>query len=237
MRLAHAVSAPALLQLAACGQAAAPSDADAQPATHRRQPPDATPAEPRRNYRAPLNTPADRRASIPKAKCGEMVTPQFTVADLRTRPAGRVAAARDRQPGPCASSCYGVGHAGHRLHAPKQRRLTGRRSMAKPPAATIVVRPASGSSAREIAEGWPGLTTSRSQIAGTTGTDLRQWQRHRGRIPRSAAAERFITTRRTNRRPCRAAASRRRASVDPPRARRSPLAPRTPRTPLLGNAR
>ncbi|MEZ5995419.1 MAG: hypothetical protein R3C25_06665 [Hyphomonadaceae bacterium] len=71
MRIAHLLSASAFFVLAACGQAAAPSEAEAQTAA--------------------AISPADQAAMLgqsPNAQgqveneCGEMITPQFLNVDL-----------------------------------------------------------------------------------------------------------------------------------------------------------
>lgn len=105
MRLVHAISASLFLALAACGQAAAPSEADAQTAGATAQNGEVTPAE-RAAILAALSMRANGGGQVQNA-CEEMVSPQFTVADLGSGP-GRVIAFTIGG-GPNMASCYGDG--------------------------------------------------------------------------------------------------------------------------------
>ncbi len=105
MRLVHAISASLILALAACGQAAAPSEADAQTAGATAQNGEVTPAE-RAAILAALSMRANGGGQVQNA-CEEMVSPQFTVADLGSGP-GRVIAFTIGG-GPNMASCYGDG--------------------------------------------------------------------------------------------------------------------------------
>lgn len=104
MRLAHAISASLLFALAACGEAAAPTEADAQTAsaTHGAE---ITSAE-RTAILAASNMQANAQGLI-ENECGEAVTPQFLLADLGPGP-GRVIAFI-MVGGPNTISCYGDG--------------------------------------------------------------------------------------------------------------------------------
>lgn len=103
MRLVHAISATLFFALAACGQAAAPSEADAQTAAT--QSGDVTGAE-RTAILTALQMRADGQGRV-QNECGELVTPQFTVADIGSGP-GRVVAFTIGG-GPNMLTCYGDG--------------------------------------------------------------------------------------------------------------------------------
>lgn len=105
MRLVQAISASLFFALAACGQAAAPSEADAQTAGAAAQSGEVTAAE-RTAILAALNLPADAQGRVLNA-CDERVTPQFTVADIGSGP-GRVIAFTIGG-GPNMLTCYGDG--------------------------------------------------------------------------------------------------------------------------------
>ncbi len=106
MRIFKAVSASLFFALAACGQAAAPTEADAQTnAGAAAQSGEATAAE-RTAILAALNMRANARGQV-ENECGEMVTPQFTVADIGSGP-GRVVAFTIGG-GPNMLTCYGDG--------------------------------------------------------------------------------------------------------------------------------
>ena len=103
MRLVQALSASLFFALAACGQATAPSEADAQ--TTATQSTEASPAE-RTAILAALSLRANGQGQV-ENECGEMVTPQFLVADIGSGP-GRVIAFAIGG-GPNMASCYGDG--------------------------------------------------------------------------------------------------------------------------------
>lgn len=103
MRLAHTISASLLFALAACGQAAAPNEADAQTATA--QGGEVTGAE-RNAIIAALQLRADGQGRVVN-ECGEAVTPQYHVADIGSGP-GRVIAFTIGG-GPNQLTCYGDG--------------------------------------------------------------------------------------------------------------------------------
>lgn len=105
MRLVHAISASLFLAVAACGQAAAPSEADAQTAGATAQSGDVTDAE-RSAILTALSMRANAQGQV-ENECGEMVTPQFQVADIGSGP-GRVVAFTIGG-GPNMLTCYGDG--------------------------------------------------------------------------------------------------------------------------------
>jgi hypothetical protein len=105
MRLVHAISASLFFALAACGQAAAPTEADAQTAAATAQSGEATAAE-RAAIITALHLRANASGQVQNA-CEEMVTPQFNVADVGSGP-GRVIAFTIGG-GPNMLTCYGDG--------------------------------------------------------------------------------------------------------------------------------
>jgi len=102
MRLAHAISISLFFALAACGQAAAPTEAEAQTAVQNGE---VTAAE-RSAIFAALNLRPDAQGRV-ENECGEHVTPQFTTADIGSGP-GRVIAFTIGG-GPNMLTCYGDG--------------------------------------------------------------------------------------------------------------------------------
>jgi hypothetical protein len=104
MRFVQVISATLFFALAACGQAAAPSEADAQTAGAA-QSGEVTSAE-RAAILAALNLRANGQGLV-ENECGERVTPRFLVADIGSGP-GRVIAF-DIGGGPNTISCYGDG--------------------------------------------------------------------------------------------------------------------------------
>jgi len=103
MRFVQIVTAACFFALAACGQATAPNEADAQTATA--QSGDVTSAE-RNAILAALQMRADAQGRV-ENECGELVTPQFIVADIGSGP-GRVIAFNIGG-GPNMLTCYGDG--------------------------------------------------------------------------------------------------------------------------------
>lgn len=101
MRLIKAISVSVFLALAACGQAAAPSDADAQPAATG----EATAAE-KSAILSALQMTANAQGQV-ENECGELVTPQFVTADVG--PGVGRAIAFVIGGGPNFLSCYGDG--------------------------------------------------------------------------------------------------------------------------------
>lgn len=102
MRLVHAISASFFLILAACGQAAAPTEADAQTAAASGE----VTADERNGVLAALQMRVDAQGQV-ENECGERVTPTFQVADIGSGP-GRVIAF-NISGGPNMLTCYGDG--------------------------------------------------------------------------------------------------------------------------------
>ncbi|MEZ5970856.1 MAG: hypothetical protein R3C31_03485 [Hyphomonadaceae bacterium] len=105
MRIVQAVTATLFFALAACGQAAAPPEADAQTAGATAQSGEATATE-RTAILSALSLRANAQGQV-ENECGEMVTPRYTVADIGSGP-GRVIAFTIGG-GPNMVSCYGDG--------------------------------------------------------------------------------------------------------------------------------
>ncbi len=105
MRLVQTISASLFLALAACGQTAAPTEAEAQTAAATTQNNDVSAAE-RNAILTALSMHADSQGQV-ENECGERVTPRFLVADIGGGP-GRVIAF-DIGGGPNTISCYGDG--------------------------------------------------------------------------------------------------------------------------------
>lgn len=105
MRLAQALPVILVLSLAACGQAAAPTEVGAQTTDAAAQGGEVTEAE-RAAILAALSLQADAQGRV-ENECGERVTPQFAVADIGSGP-GRVIAFSIGG-GPNLLTCYGDG--------------------------------------------------------------------------------------------------------------------------------
>jgi hypothetical protein len=105
MHIAKTISASLFLVIAACGQAAAPSDAGAQTASAPAASTEATAAE-RTAILSALNMRANASGQV-ENECGELVTPQFVVADVG--PGVGRAIAFVIGGGPNMASCYGDG--------------------------------------------------------------------------------------------------------------------------------
>ena len=102
MRIVHAISALAFIALAACGQAAAPTDAEAQPAQGGAE---ISAADRTAMLRAMRVTP-DARGQVTNA-CEEKVTPQFVNVELGGAVGTAVLAIIPG--GPNSLTCYGDG--------------------------------------------------------------------------------------------------------------------------------
>lgn len=102
MHLFKAISASFFFALAACGQAAAPSEAGAQTNTASAE---VTAAE-RAAILAAASLSANARGQV-ENECGELVTPQFILADLG--PGVGRAVALVMSGGPNSATCYGDG--------------------------------------------------------------------------------------------------------------------------------
>jgi hypothetical protein len=105
MRLFKALSVSAFLALAACGQAAAPSEADAQTDGATTQNGEVTAAE-KSAILGALQMRVNAQGQV-RNECGDMVTPQFIQVDLGAD-VGRAVAFLIGG-GPSIASCYGDG--------------------------------------------------------------------------------------------------------------------------------
>jgi hypothetical protein len=103
MRLFKAISFATAIALTACGQAAAPSDADAQ--TTGAASAEVTDAE-KTAILALMQMRANAQGQV-ENECGDMVTPQFTVTDFGSGVGRAVAFVIGG--GPSAAACYGDG--------------------------------------------------------------------------------------------------------------------------------
>lgn len=163
MRLVHAISASLFFALAACGQAAAPSEADAQTAGATAQSGDVTAAE-RTAILAAQNLRADGQGRVENA-CGERVTPQFQVADIGSGP-GRVVAFSIGG-GPNMLTCYGDGSL--TILFRNNNGAWGDIWQGSPGGAIILSTQHNGGN--DIATGGPGFSFPVSQWNGTTYVD------------------------------------------------------------------
>ncbi len=159
MRLVHAISASLLFALAACGQTAAPSEADAQTAGAA-QSGEATPAE-RTAIIATLQLRADGQGRV-ENECGERVTPQFQVANIGAGP-GRVIAFTIGG-GPNQLTCYGDGSITILM---RQNNGTWSEIWRGQPGGAIILS-TQHNNGNDIATGGPGFSFPVSQWNGTT---------------------------------------------------------------------
>jgi hypothetical protein len=155
-----AISASLFFALAACGQAAAPNEADAQTASATGQGGEATAAE-RTAILAALSMRANGRGQV-ENECGEMVTPQFTVADIGSGP-GRVVAFTIGG-GPNMLTCYGDGSL--TLLMRQNNGAWGEIWRGRPGGAIVLSTQHNGGN--DIATGGPGFSFPVSQWNGTT---------------------------------------------------------------------
>jgi hypothetical protein len=159
MRLLQAISASLIFALAACGQSAAPSEAEAQTAATA-QSREVT-AEERTAILTALNMRANARGQV-ENECGERVTPQFTVADIGSGP-GRVVAFTIGG-GPNMLTCYGDGAL--TIFMRNHNNAWGEIWQGRPGGA--IVLPARHNNGNDIATGGPGFSFPVSQWNGTT---------------------------------------------------------------------
>lgn len=157
MRILKAISASLLFALAACGQAAAPPEADAQ--TTPAQSTDVTAAE-RSAILAALSLRANGQGQV-ENECGELVTPQFLVADIGSGP-GRVIAFAIGG-GPNMVSCYGDG--GLTIFMRQNNGVWGEIWQNRPGGA--IVLSTQHNNGNDIANGGPGFSFPVSQWNGT----------------------------------------------------------------------
>jgi hypothetical protein len=104
MRAFKAISFSVVLALAACGQAAAPADADQQPATASATG-EVTDAE-KNAILAALSLTANAQGQV-QNECGDMVVPQFIVTDFGAGVGRAVSFVIGG--GPSMAACYGDG--------------------------------------------------------------------------------------------------------------------------------
>lgn len=109
MRLVHIIAASIFLALAACGQAGAPSDADAQQAGTGAAQAGAqiTDADKAAILSALGLTAANAQGDVMN-ECGELSTPQYVIAPLGGAAGDAILFAMSG--GPTTASCYGDGH-------------------------------------------------------------------------------------------------------------------------------
>ncbi len=160
MRLVQTISASLFFALAACGQAAAPSEADAQTAGAAAQSAEATPAE-RSAILAALSMRANGQGQV-ENECGEMVTPRFIVADIGSGP-GRVIAFVIGG-GPNAVSCYGDGE----LIILLRQNNGAWGNIWQNRGGAAIVLPTQHNNGNDIADGGPGFSFPVWQWNGTT---------------------------------------------------------------------
>lgn len=163
MRLVHAISASLFFALAACGQAAAPTEADAQTTGGAVQSGEVTSAE-RTAILTALNLRADAQGRVLNA-CDERVTPQFTVADIGSGP-GRVIAFTIGG-GPNMLTCYGDGSL--TIFMRQNNGAWGEIWQGSPGGAIILST--QHNNGNDIATGGPGFSFPVSQWNGTTYVD------------------------------------------------------------------
>ncbi|MGD9967827.1 MAG: hypothetical protein AB7T59_15000 [Hyphomonadaceae bacterium] len=163
MRIVHIVSASLLLFISGCGQAAAPADADAQTndsAAASAQSAEVTAAE-RTAILSALNMRANTNGQV-ENECGDMVTPQFVVADVG--PGVGRAIAFVIGGGPSAAACYGDGPM-----VMLMRQANGAWSniyMVR--GGMMIILPVRHNDANDLADGGPGFSFPVRQWNGTT---------------------------------------------------------------------
>lgn len=140
--------ATALFALAACGQAATPSDAQAQPAA---QGGALTAADHTTMLRA-MNATADARGQVTNA-CDEKVTPQFSSVELGGAVGTAVLAIIPG--GPNSATCYGDGPGDMHLFRRNGAAFTEIHALS---GAFLVVLTTNHGGVRDIADGGPGMS-------------------------------------------------------------------------------
>jgi hypothetical protein len=157
------LAAFAILALVACGQAAAPSEADAQTGSAASASGEVTAAD-RTAILAVLQMRANAQGQVENA-CGEMVTPQFQVADVGASVGRAVVFAIGG--GATMASCYGDGPLVLLM------RNTGGawNQIYEVRAGSIIVLPTQHGGANDLAHGGPGFSFAVSQWNGSTYVD------------------------------------------------------------------
>lgn len=149
MRIAKAISVSVLLTLAACGQAAAPSDAGAQ--TNAATTDEVTAAD-RDAILAALHLRANTQGQV-ENECGERVTPQFIITDVGAGVGRAITFVIGG--GPNMASCYGDGPLVILMRA------TGgswREIYQNRRGGGIIILPTQHNGANDIADGGPGFS-------------------------------------------------------------------------------
>jgi hypothetical protein len=162
MRISHAVSTSLIFILAACGQAAAPSNADAQPAAQAAPAAGALTAADRTAILGAMHLTADRGGQVENA-CSEKVAPQFTAIDL----GGAVGTAQlvIIPGGPNSASCYGDGPGDMHLFRRDGAAFSDVHSLQ---GAFLAVLATNHGGVRDIADAGPGMSHPLYQWNGTT---------------------------------------------------------------------
>ena len=148
MRMFKAISFSVCLALATCGQAAAPSDADAQTAGAPSA--EVSNAE-KAAILATLGASANAQGQV-ENECGERVTPQFLAADVG--PGVGRAVAYVIGGGPNMPSCYGDGSQLHLLRNADG----GWREIHQHRGGGIIILPTQHNNGNDIANGGPGFS-------------------------------------------------------------------------------
>jgi hypothetical protein len=159
MHLFKAISISLFFALAACGQAAAPSAADAQTSAATAASGEVTEAE-KTAILAALQTRANAQGQV-ENECGEMVTPQFQVADVGAGVGRAVVYAIGG--GPNMASCYGDGPLV--LLMRNDGGAWGQIYQVR--AGSIIILPTQHSGGNDLARGGPGFSFPVSQWNGS----------------------------------------------------------------------
>jgi len=164
MRLVQAISISIFFALAACGQAAAPTDAEAQPtadATQAAAGAEITDADKAAVLRAIGLTAANAQGDIMN-ECGELSTPQYVVAPLGGAAGNGILFAMSG--GPTTASCYGDGHLLYLF----VRDGAGLRQVYDARGRVFVLMTSTTNGVRDIVDGGPGFTFPLWTWNGTT---------------------------------------------------------------------
>lgn len=159
MRMFKAISASVVFALAACGQAAAPTDAEAQTAAAANASVEASDAE-KAAILAALQLRANAQGQV-ENECGDMVTPQFTPVDLGSG-VGRTIAFMIGG-GPSAAACYGDGP----LIVLYRNAGGSWRDIYMVRGGMVIILPTQHNGANDLAAGGPGFSFPVSEWNGT----------------------------------------------------------------------
>ncbi|QGZ96079.1 hypothetical protein [Terricaulis silvestris] len=161
MRIFKAISVSMFFALAACGQAAAPNDADAQTAGAATSATGEATADEKSAILAALNLSANAQGHV-QNECGDMVTPQFIVADVG--PGVGRAIAFVIGGGPSAAACYGDGP----LVVLYRSTEGGWREIYQNRGGGIIILPTQHNGGNDFADGGPGFSFPVWEWNGTT---------------------------------------------------------------------